>query len=190
MKKKYIKTSIVIFIGCLFIVLIGVVVMKDIGHEMPYVARVEENRLKMTGVEMVYIFNESGYMNLRSNVAFVDRASNAVSLDNVSVKYSGKNINLDANADKGIYKLQRVLKVSGNVVGRMNDMGFKAGERGSLTYDYKDGKGRIEHGIIMNQGQNSITAGRADFDVNNNYVLFSDNVKVEYFVSLPKNHLR
>ncbi len=164
--------------------------MKDAGVERPYSALIEENRLKMTGIEMVYVFDNSSYMNLRSESAFADRVSSAVSLEKVSIKYGGRNINLDADADRGTYELQRVLRASGNITGSMNDMEFKAGEDGTLTYDYKDGKGAVENGITLNQGENNIKAGRADFNVNDNYVLFSDNVSVEYFAQAPEKQAR
>lgn len=147
-----------------------------------YTAVIKENMLTMQGIKLVYIMDNTSYVNLFSKYGYADRDNNSVALKEVKIEYNGSGVKIDASADNGQYELERFVNVFGNVKGIINDMRFDAGENGTMTYDYKEGKGSVMKGVTIFQGNNSINAGSINFDSKNNFVLFQDNVTVDYII--------
>lgn len=62
----------------------------------------------------------------------------------------------------------------------MDNMTFTTGPFGILEYDYTEGKGIVKNGVTIYQDNNAISSKIVEFDVNNNFIIFKDNVTVEY----------
>lgn len=180
-KKLALKVAVG-FLSLFFVVLVVTILIKGGGGIRSYSSAVKENMLIMNGVKLVYVMDNESYVNLFAKTGFADKDNNSVAMQDVRIEYKGKETKLDAYADNGQYELERLVKVYGNVNGIINDMRFDAGENGTMVYDYKDGKGEVRRGVTLYQGENSINADSVNFDSSEVFVLFQDNVTVDYFV--------
>lgn len=179
--QKKLQTFFVIFLSVLFVTLIMIVVLKENDYKKDYTALIDENKLKISGFKMVYVLDGNSYVNLNAETASAERISTSVALKDLSLKYSSHDVSVEAYADSGSYELQRILKAQGNINGFINDMSFKAGDNGTLTYDYNETKGSIDNGVFLTQGNNRLSAEKALFDVNNNFIEFVNNAVLEYY---------
>lgn len=179
--KRIIINIFVVFLVFFFIGLVTVIFFKGTPIKA-YNSVLKENMIVMNGIKMVYIVDNDSYVNLAAKTGYADMDNNSVAMRNVNIEYNGSDVKVDAIADSGNYELERLVKVYGNVNGVINDMKFDAGENGTLIYDYQSGKGEVLDGITLYQGQNSIKAKSINFDSNESYILFQDNVSVDYIV--------
>ncbi len=62
----------------------------------------------------------------------------------------------------------------------MDNMTFKTCPDGVLEYDYAEGKGIVKNGVTIYHDNNSISSKIVEFDVKNNFIIFRDNVTVDY----------
>ncbi len=62
----------------------------------------------------------------------------------------------------------------------MDNMTFTTGPSGILEYDYTEGKGIVKNGVTIYQDNNAISSKIVEFDADNNFIIFKDNVTVEY----------
>lgn len=182
--KRTVTKIVFIALSVFFVALIGVIFFKG-GVMRSYKAVIKENLLTMKGIKLVYILDNTSYINLFAENGYADRDNNSVAMQDVKIEYNGSGTKIDASADNGQYELERFVNVYGNVKGIINDMRFDAGENGSMTYDYKDGKGEVRKGVTIYQGNNSIHADSINFDSKESFVLFRDNVTVDYIIG-PK----
>lgn len=181
--KERLKTLVLSFLLLSFAGIILIILLHDDEDMAQYQSVLQENILNMEKIKLTYIINDNSYFNMISDRAKADVEDHSVGLETLNIKYTGSGVTIDAVADKGNYELERFIKAFGNVKGSMNDMRFDTGEKGTLEYDYKDGKGSIYEGVIVYQGPNNIKAEYAEFDVNTNFILFQDNVTVDYSVN-------
>ncbi len=184
MIKNYLKNKLykyfVAIISIFFLFLVSFVLMKD-GKDIPsYSPMIETNKLQIFGLEMLYIIDDKTFVNLYSEKAYADKISMDVDLINLKLSYNSDENSITAYADKGIYEQQKILKASGNVKGVMENLDFYTKEDGLLTYNYDTGIGSVENGITLIQGENELSSDKAEFNINHNYIMFTDNVTFDY----------
>lgn len=163
-----------------FILIIIFIILKGNRNDLKYSAMIDTNNLQILGLEMVYIIDDKTYVNLISEKAFANRDTFNVDLHNLKMQYNSKENSVTVYADKGIYESQRILRAKGNIKGVMDNLDFYTKDNGELIYDYKSGTGVINNGITLKQGSNLLNSEKAEFNVNNNYILFVNNVIMEY----------
>lgn len=180
--KRIFTNVFVILLMVFFIALVSVIFFKSGPPIEAYNSVLKENMIVMNGIKMLYLVDNDSYVNLASKTGYADMDNNSVAMRDVNIEYNGKDVKVDAVADSGNYELDRIVRVYGNVKGVINDMEFDAGENGTMIYDYQSGKGEVLEGITIYQGQNSIQAKSINFDSNETYILFQDNVSVDYII--------
>lgn len=183
LNKKYIerlKFAFVVLFVLIFMAVIIMIFWKNDEIVISYESAIKQNILNIEDLLLTYVIDNSSYFKLTSKKGNAAINDYFVDLNNLDIYYSGSNYSISAKADKGKYELQRKISAYGNVYGKMDNMTFEAGDDGLIEYDYLDGKGFIKNGVTMYQGGNNIKSNMAEFNVKDNYVLFSDNVSVEY----------
>ncbi len=188
MIKHYLKNKLykyfVAIISIFFLFLVSFVLMKDGKDISSYSPMIETNKLQIFGLEMLYIIDDKTFVNLYSEKAYADKISMDVDLINLKLNYNSDENSITTYADKGVYEQQKILKASGNVKGVMENLDFYTKEDGFLTYNYDTGIGSVENGITLIQGENELSSDKAEFNINHNYIMFTDNVTFDY---IPEN---
>lgn len=183
LKKKYLERLKLVFIVISVLIFVSVILMifwKNDDVVVNYESAIQQNILNIEDLLLTYVIDNNSYFKLTSKNGNAAINNYYVDLNNLNIHYSGSSFSIDAKADKGKYELQRKISAYGNVYGVMDNMTFEAGKDGSIEYDYIDGKGVIKNGVTMYQGSNNIKSNIAEFNIKDNFVLFSDNVSVEY----------
>lgn len=181
--KKYVEHLKLVFIVISVLIFVAVIVMifwKNDDVVVTYESAIKQNVLNIEDLLLTYVIDNSSYFKLTSKKGDAAINNYFVNLNNLNLYYSGSSFSIDAQADKGKYELQRKISAYGNIYGKMDNMTFEAGTNGIIEYDYIDGKGIIKNGVTMYQGNNNIKSNKAEFNVKDNFVLFKDNVSVEY----------
>ncbi len=178
-RKRIFNVGLIISI-LIFLIVIIVIFFKEHDQLVPYQSELLKNVVNLSDVDLLYVIDNTTYVSLKSKSGRANIKTHNFELQNISLKYSRKDYNIDASAEHGIYTEQRYIKAYDNVTGYMDNMTFVSGKNGILEYDYKDGTGIVTNGVVVTQGLNSITSDSLSFDVNNNYIFFKDNVTVNY----------
>ncbi len=164
----------------IFLLVVFVIFFKEDNDIIPYQSALLKNVVKIEGVDLLYIIDNDTYIKLQSEYGNVNIINYNIDLINLNIVYTGKNFQIDARAEKGQYLSSRFVKAYDNITGYMDNMSFETGTSGILEYDYTAGKGVVKNDVIIHQENNSISSNYVEFDVNNNYIMFRDNVTVDY----------
>ena len=169
------------------LVIIFYIISEEEQDVKPYKSFLDKNMLKMDNISLTYIIDNNTYVLLNSKNASANIGSLSVLLKNFKVDYYSKNLHVLAIAENGKYEMERYITGYGSVHGYLDESEFIADNKSSFTYDYKLGKGRIINGVEVKQGKNLISAKNLEFEQNSQFVHFTDNVTVEYFVDNEKS---
>lgn len=164
----------------IFAVVVVVIIIREDEDMVPYQSDLLKNIVKMKNIDLLYVIDNNTYVKLKSKQGNVNIINHNISLVNLDVTYTSKDFSIDAKASKGRYLSKRFLKAYDNVTGHMDNMTFKTGPAGVLEYDYAAGKGIVKNGVTIYQDNNSISSKIVEFDVKNNFIIFKDNVTVNY----------
>ncbi len=171
----FLVISLLVFSTVVFIVFI-----REHGDMVPYQSDLLKNIVKMQDVDLLYVIDNATYVKLKSKHGNINIIDYNVDLIDIDVTYISKDFLIDVQAEKGEYLAQRFLKVYDNITGYMDNMSFKTEPTGILEYDYIEGKGIVKNGVTIYQDSNSISSKIVEFDVNNNFIMFKENVTVDY----------
>lgn len=164
----------------IFAVVIVVIIIREDKDMVPYQSDLLKNIVKMKEIDLLYVIDNNTYVKLKSKQGNVNIIDYNIDLVNLDVTYTSKDFSIDAKASRGEYLSQRFLKAYDNVTGHMDNMTFKTGPAGIFEYDYAEGKGIVKNGVTIYQDNNSISSKIVEFDVKNNFIIFKDNVTVDY----------
>lgn len=176
---RIINTFLVISL-LIFAIVVIVIIIREDEDMVPYQSDLLKNIVKMKKIDLLYVIDNNTYVKLKSENGNVNIIDYNIDLINLAVTYTSKDFSIDAKAERGEYLSQRFLKAYDNITGYMDNMSFKTGPDGILEYDYAEGKGIVKNGVTIYQDNNSITSKTVEFDVNNNFIIFKDNVTVDY----------
>ena len=176
--------NVLLFLSLLiFLIVIIVVFVREDKGMVPYRSDLLKNIVKLNEVDLVYIIDNDTFVKLKAKTGDVDIIDYNIDMEQVDVLYTGKDFVIDAQAERGKYLSQRFLKAYDNITGYMDNMTFKTGSNGILEYDYVKGRGQVKNGVTISQDNNSISSKSMLFDVKNNFIIFKDNVTVDYIPS-------
>lgn len=164
----------------IFAVVVVVIIIREDEDMVPYQSDLLKNIVKMNKIDLLYVIDNNTYVKLKSEHGNVNIIDYNIDLVNLDLTYTSKEFAIDAKASRGEYLSQRFLKAYDNVTGHMDNMTFKTGPAGILEYDYAEGKGIVKNGVTIYQDNNSISSKIVEFDVKNNFIIFKDNVTVDY----------
>ncbi len=164
----------------IFAVVIVVIIVREDEDMVPYQSDLLKNIVKIKTVDLLYVIDNNTYIKLKSEHGNVNIIDYNIALINLDLIYTGKDFVIDAKAARGEYLSQRFLKAYDNITGHMDNMSFQTGPEGILEYDYTVGKGVVKNGVTLYQESNSISSKTVEFDVKNNFIIFKDNVTVNY----------
>lgn len=164
----------------IFAVVVVVIIIREDEDMVPYQSDLLKNIVKMKEIDLLYVIDNNTYVKLKSKQGNVNIIDYNIDLINLGLTYTSKDFMIDASALRGEYLSQRFLKAYDNITGHMDNMTFKTGPDGILEYDYTEGKGVVKNGVTIYQDNNSISSKIVEFDVKNNFIIFKDNVTVNY----------
>lgn len=178
-RRRIINVFLVISL-LIFAVVIVVIIIREDEDMVPYQSDLLKNIVKMKEIDLLYVIDNNTYVKLKSKHGNVNIIDYNLDLINLDLLYTSKDFAIDAKASRGEYLSQRFLKVYDNITGHMDNMTFTTGPSGILEYDYTEGKGIVKNGVTIYQDNNAISSKIVEFDANNNFIIFKDNVTVEY----------
>ncbi len=171
-RRRIINVFLVISL-LIFAVVIVVIIIREDEDMVPYQSDLLKNIVKMKEIDLLYVIDNNTYVKLKSKHGNVNIIDYNLDLINLDLLYTSKDFAIDAKASRGEYLSQRFLKVYDNIT-------FTTGPSGILEYDYTEGKGIVKNGVTIYQDNNAISSKIVEFDANNNFIIFKDNVTVEY----------
>lgn len=173
--------NVLLFLSLLiFLIVIMVVFIREDKDMVPYRSDLLKNIVKLNEVDLIYIIDNNTFVKLKAKTGDVDIIDYNIDMKHVDVLYTGKDFVINAQAERGEYLSQRFLKAYDNITGHMDNMTFKTGSEGFLEYDYIEGRGEVKNGVTITQDNNSISSKSIAFDIKNNFIIFKDNVTVDY----------
>ncbi len=178
-RRRIINVFLVISL-LIFAFVVVVIIIREDEDMVPYQSDLLKNIVKMKEIDLLYVIDNNTYVKLKSKQGNVNIIDYNIDLVNLDLTYTGKDFSIDARAARGEYIAQRFLKAYDNITGHMDNMTFKTGTAGVLEYDYTEGKGIVKNGVTIYQDNNSISSKIVEFDVKNNFIIFKDNVTVDY----------
>lgn len=121
-----------------------------------------------------------GKIKVSASVAYVDRNSESVKLENCYINYEKDDKNIYVEASDCLYIEDKSLLLKKNIKGKINDLVFFSKENGIFEFFIDDGYGNIKNGVSIIKNGNSINANTLDIYRQSKELFFGGNVRAIY----------
>lgn len=121
-----------------------------------------------------------GKIKVSANIAYVDRNSESVKLENCYISYEKNEKNIYVEAKDCLYIEDKSIVLKKNIKGKINDVVFFSKENGIFEFFINDGYGNIKNGVSIIKNGNSISANTLNIYKRSKELFFDGNVRAIY----------
>lgn len=145
------------------------------------VKSVNENQIVIDNFDMSKVVDrENNFYIIKAETADMDRISEMTVLKKFHVVYKKQKTNLDIKGPLAEVNGEDEVVAKGKLTGNVNGIDFKTNKKGEFFYDFILKKGYLKNGVVLMDGNNTISCDYIDIDGETSDLKFNGHVKVYY----------
>ncbi|MGE4318091.1 MAG: LPS export ABC transporter periplasmic protein LptC [Deferribacterales bacterium] len=138
-----------------------------------------KNEVIIDNFEMGKVLDEqNNYYSINAKKAQMNRDKGTALLTDFAAHYKKDDLSVDLYAPQGYMENDFIIRVTGDIKGRINEFDFESEDNGNFHYDFLIGLGTFLGGVTIKNSKGTLSADKILIYSENNYAEFIGHVKV------------